>query len=56
MNNDFTTAAEALLGTGGGVLEEMAKNLGSSIAEIMTQSEGGYELLNKSLVVQQTRI
>ena len=47
MNNDFTTAAEALLGTGGGVLEEMAKNLGSSIAEIMTQSEGGYELLNK---------
>ena len=47
MNNDFTTAAEALLGTGGGVFEEMAKNLGSSIAEMMTQSEGGYELLNK---------
>ena len=46
-NNDFTTAAEALLGTGGGVLEEMAKNLGSSVVEMLTQSEGGYEMLNK---------
>ena len=46
-NNDFTTAAAALLGTGGGVLEEMAKNLGSSVVEMLTQSEGGYEMLNK---------
>ena len=46
-NNDFTRAAEALLGTGGGVLEEMGKQLGSSIVEMFTQSEGGYELLNK---------
>ena len=46
-NDDFTAAAEAILGTSGGLLEEVAKNLGLSIAELFTQAEGGYELANK---------
>ena len=45
--NDFTGAASILLGTGGGVLEEILKNVGSSVAETITQSEGGYEMLNQ---------
>ena len=45
--NDFTGAASILLGTGGGVLEEILKNVGSSVVETITQSEGGYEMLNQ---------
>ena len=46
-DEDFVKAAEGILGTGKGLLTELSKNLGLSIAEIFTQAEGGYELANK---------
>jgi len=46
-DEDFVKAAEGILGTGSGLLTELSKNLGLSIAEIFTQAEGGYELANK---------
>ena len=46
-DEDFVKAAERILGTGKGLLTELSKNLGLSIAEIFTQAEGGYELANK---------
>jgi len=47
-NDDFDQVARTVLGTAGGLLEEVAKNMGLSAIEMLTQSEGGYELLNKT--------
>ena len=45
--NNFKEFVSILSGTVGGALEEVLKNIGSSIAETITSAEGGYELANK---------
>ena len=45
--NNFKEFVSILSGTVGGALEEVLKNVGSSIAETITAAEGGYELANK---------
>jgi hypothetical protein len=47
-NDDFDQVARTVLGAAGGMLEETAKNIGLSAIEMLTQAEGGYELLNKT--------
>ena len=46
-DKDFDKVAEMILGTGGAALEQVLKDSGSSIAEMLTGGEGGYELVNK---------
>ena len=46
-NNDYTGAGKVLLGTSEGALMESLKRVGGAIAETVTQSEGGYEMLNQ---------
>ena len=46
-DNDFTQVAETLKDTTAGVLTEIAKNLGLTVAQMLTQSEGAVELSNK---------
>jgi hypothetical protein len=44
---DMRTVAKTILSTAGGGLEEMLKRAGLSIAEMLTDAEGGVELANK---------
>ena len=44
---DYSEVAKILLGTAGGAAEEVFKNFGSSLIEMATSAEGGYELYNK---------
>lgn len=46
-NKDFDKVAEMILGTGGAALEQVLKDSGASITEMLTGGEGGYEMLNK---------
>ena len=46
-NNDFRKAAQQATGLVGGAFEEMFKRAASSVVEMFTESEGGYELFNK---------
>ena len=46
-SEDFRGFVQTLIQTAGGPLEEILKNVGSSIVESMVQAEGGYELANK---------
>ena len=46
-SGDMEALAKVGLGSASGVLTETLKNLGLGIAETLTQSEGGYELLNQ---------
>ena len=44
---DMRTVAKTILSTAGGGLEEMLRRAGLSIAEMLTDAEGGVELANK---------
>ena len=46
-NKDFDKVAEMILGTGGAALEQVLKDSGASITEMLTGGEGAYEMFNK---------
>ena len=46
-NKDFDKVAEMILGTGGAALEQILKDSGASITEMLTGGEGAYEMVNK---------